>query len=509
MTDTEIMTSSGAEILSTNSWDHSRRGLLKLLGGLGLIGSVQITSAQQTPTNESWTQFRYDASLTGYAPENTGPVASIENDWTTSIGDISLEQSEVQTPIVTGESVFTGISDGTLVALNRNDATERWRVQRDARIWGAPAVSGETLLCGTVRGSPEPDGDISIEGGGVHAFDIQTGSERWSLKLPSSVNNGLTVSDDTVYCCCLGAGLYAIDIATGTERWVYETEALVEESPAVADDTVYFGDNDGYIHAVRATDGTERWRFRANDAIRSSPVVASGFVIVGSDDNLVYALNVSDGSEEWSYTASDQIRVSPTVANNSAYVGSMDGTLYRLNVDDGAERWAVDLPDSSEPYPLEPALVDGVLYVGYWQDDVYAVNPGDGTESWSSNIDTGVSSSAAIADGTVYIGSQNAAVSAITGSTSVPTGTGQADSDATGTQLSAEPTEPAGRPTGAVAQQQGTVTDKSPINEKKSSGSLWRQFGSGPTVGIGSLMLALSLAGIYEVYRRLSREGDE
>ena len=54
-----------------------------------------------------------------------------------------------------------------------------------------------------------------------------------------------------------------------------------------------------------------------------------------------------------------------------------------------------------------PAVANGVVYVGSNDDSIYALNASTGTLLWSYSAGESVSSSPAVADGVVYVGSLN------------------------------------------------------------------------------------------------------
>jgi outer membrane protein assembly factor BamB len=87
-----------------------RRRFLGATGGV-LVGGRLLTSASgtsaATQATEAWRQFGYDASNTGYAPDNTGPVEDIEEQWTFEAGS-AVESS----PAVADGTVYVGSRDG-------------------------------------------------------------------------------------------------------------------------------------------------------------------------------------------------------------------------------------------------------------------------------------------------------------------------------------------------------------------------------------------------------------
>ncbi|QLG60340.1 outer membrane protein assembly factor BamB family protein [Halorarum salinum] len=98
------------------------------------------------------------------------------------------------------------------------------------------------------------------------------------------------------------------------------------------------------------------------------------------------------------------MNASPVVGDGIVYVpGSGDpGLIHAIDIETGDQVWQFE----PEGYASSsPALVDGTLYVGTWGKRFYAIDADSGEEAWSREIGHRFgSSSPVIADGTVYVG---------------------------------------------------------------------------------------------------------
>ena len=94
----------------------------------------------------------------------------------------------------------------------------------------------------------------------------------------------------------------------------------------------------------------------------------------------------------WSFAADALVRSPPTVDEQRVYVGSWDGNVYALDRTDGTEQWAVQF--------------------GGWVDAAPAVD--DGSERWSFETGGSVECSPAVVNGTVYVGSRDTQIYALT-----------------------------------------------------------------------------------------------
>ena len=132
--------------------------------------------------------------------------------------------------------------------------------------------------------------------------------------------------------------------------------------------------------------------------------MANGVVYVGSGDGNVYALNAKTGALLWSYNTGD-VCSSPAVANGVVYVGSE--RRQRVRAECQNRRQAVELPHRQ--------LCGFLARRGEWgglcrlvDGNVYALNASTGALLWSYTTGGTVDSSPAVANGVVYIGSEEA-----------------------------------------------------------------------------------------------------
>ena len=262
------------------------------------------------------------------------------------------------------------------------------------------------------------------------SFDFGSMAEQFSS--PAVVNGVVYVGSSN------NDSVYALNASTGAKLWSFPTGGSVTSSPAVANGVVYFGAYDfavtnlGYMYALNASTGAELWAYDAGGSLNnyseySSPAVANGVVYVGNlgtgTDDVVYAVNASTGAELWSYTATGPVHVtsSPAVANGVVYIGSPtansnggNDTLYALNASTGALLWSFT-PVYHSPLQLtfysSPAVADGVVYISsnnsagtIREAYVYALNAETGALLWSYTIAASIgASSPAVANGVAYI----------------------------------------------------------------------------------------------------------
>ncbi|MFC7058914.1 PQQ-binding-like beta-propeller repeat protein [Halovenus salina] len=162
-------------------------------------------------------------------------------------------------------------------------------------------------------------------------------------------------------------------------------------------------------------DGSELWRFESDAAFQSSAAVGDALYIADNNGQL-YALNPADGSEIWStqigqasYTAS------PVVTADRVYMGDPEtGGVVGINKETAEEEWTFDTPSG---ILSSPAIVDNTLYCGTETGTVYAVGIADESPRWEFSADGEVTGAPVVKNGDVYVTTAAGSVHAITAET--------------------------------------------------------------------------------------------
>lgn len=263
-----------------------------------------------------------------------------------------------------------------------------------------------------------------------YALDAKTGSLVWKYTGTGSfVYSSPTYANGIIYVGSIDNYVYAFDALTGSIKWKYQMGTTGIESDAVfADGMVFVGCNDDYLVALNAEDGSFKWKFNTSGNISASPTVANGTVYFGCSDNNLYALDETTGILKWSYATGAMINQSgPALVNNVIYVGSRDGYLYAIDALTGGLNWrygtnGISLEQSSA------TVANNIVYIGGWYDisnfnrrgSLYAVNATTGALLWEALANTGIGSSPCVADGRLYITTDDSnlyALDAATGNT--------------------------------------------------------------------------------------------
>ncbi|WP_348093826.1 PQQ-binding-like beta-propeller repeat protein [Collimonas sp.] len=285
------------------------------------------------------------------------------------------------------------------------------------------------------------------------------GREKWEYPAGGSTIGGVSSSaavaaDGTVYMGGYDQKLYALN-ANGTLKWTFQSTGVVSSTPAIgADGSVYVAAAN-VVYALDAASGVPKWSVKLGGTVRSSPALsASGALYAGSDDGHLTALAMADGSKKWDHDfAADgyfnldvsgnprpvsknpaiaslpsiiQVDSSPAIgADGTVFVGvdGYAGPYYQslpvglvcaLDPATGKLKWKYGTNDWVQASPVIGA--DGTVYVGSNGGDsvFYALNPQTGAAAWAYSVGGGVTDASLAADGSIYLGLGNNALTALT-----------------------------------------------------------------------------------------------
>jgi outer membrane protein assembly factor BamB len=300
-----------------------------------------------------------------------------------------------------------------------------WVFPTGGAIHSSPAVANGTVYVGSWDGK-------------LYALDAATGDKLWEFQTGSSIESSPAVQNGVVYFGSNDGSLYALDAATGEKLWAFNTKYAIKSTPTLADGIVYFGSDDYCVYALDAGKGTEVWHFQTGNYVKSSPAVTRGIVHVGSMDGFYYALNARNGRLRLKFSASTAVVVSsPAVVDNISYFSNARGLLYGVDVK--ARNWPLEIrlrpywsalymrggaprpaPPSGylwslsmdSPKSSSPAVLDENLYIGSGSK-LFSIDTGSQEERWVFETGDTISSSPAVADTGVYVGSEDGCLYAL------------------------------------------------------------------------------------------------
>jgi outer membrane protein assembly factor BamB len=346
-----------------------------------------------------WTSVRFGPEGSGFNPyESTigsSNVNTLVQRWSTPAFGYGV------TPVVAGGLVYTSTPDGSNWDLTASDAgtgAVKWRDTSGEPSGQLTVASGlvlstdfETELVSAYDASTgvlkwtstvaavqpaivSTDGIAFIAGNDakLHALDVTTGAERWSVAtdatpgLPAVANGVVVVPTRQTNGLAISGSLRAYDTATGALKWSI-AYAGPPATPAIVNGTVYDA-ADLAVFGLDLTTGAIKWM---TGPVQCSGPAAVAYGLMYVDCNGVTAFDATTGSKAWgpsTFNGSD-----PAVANGVVYVSSLDrqdGSIAALDAHTGATLFT-KAPPTGEGIYGATAIVDGLLYVITQPTDIF------------------------------------------------------------------------------------------------------------------------------------------
>jgi len=315
-------------------------------------------------------------------------------------------------------------------------------------------AAAAVLIALTVSGAPAQDWPTFHHDPALSGYTDSTAPDTsyllWTYDTGAPVFSSPAVADGILYIGSLAGNLYALNANTGSLIWSYAARGEIRSSPAVAEGKVYFLSTDGVFHAVDAATGGLVWSVGGMGGpwSWSSPAVHDGRVFVAASNGWVHSLDAATGAPAWSTFIGANPNGPIAVANGKVYSGThnMDAsnpTLVALDEVTGAVVWIYDHiawhpPTVGMINSNGVAVVDGdedgdlEVYFGIvtWEgtgNEAIALDEATGAEIWTQNLKGWSTSTPAVHNGRVYMGSDDHNIYALDAETgdyvwSFPTG---------------------------------------------------------------------------------------
>lgn len=239
----------------------------------------------------------------------------------------------VSAPVVVDGVVYLSNVDDQVYALDARTGALKWRfehrldVARSAslELFGAPApvVAGDVVYAG-------------FSDGFLVALSRAGGDELWNASVgegiyPDLIAPALPVGDGVI-AAGFDKPLLSLDAATRGVRWRVENGTA---SPlTLTGDTVYVGGSDGVLRAVDARTGEVRWSWDSlGGSPLTQPVVTPLGILVAAGEGTLYLVDDAAGTLRWQLDPGvlvTGIAAPPTVVGDRVYVLSNAGVLYAL-----------------------------------------------------------------------------------------------------------------------------------------------------------------------------------
>jgi outer membrane protein assembly factor BamB len=297
--------------------------LTVLLGVAVLLGPALLVSAQ----SEANATFHGNVARTGEQP-GPNPRGTGRLLWR-----FQTEGGIRTSPVLLNGLLYFGSNDGRVYAIDAGNGEPRWSFETGGAVRSTPTVSDGLVVFGS-------------DDGYVYCVSADTGELQWRFLVGRFELTGARTNDE------------------------FLTRKTVTSSPLVVEGIVYIGSNDETMHAIDLTTGIERWNANFRGATVSAPAYADGVIYSGTEAG-VTALDALTGATLWEAVWGIQVeRDEEEEEGDEEKDDDEDGTPNADDTDDDndgipdeqdQENDADD--DDDDELSLVEALKDGTLTV--------------------------------------------------------------------------------------------------------------------------------------------------
>lgn len=210
--------------------------------------------------------------------------------WTAEHGSPSLILKASSSPIVMGNLLLIGFSDGKLDALEIDTGRVIWQrsivyaagssdVERLVDIDADPIVENNVVYLATYQGF-------------IGALSLSDGQFLW--KKPGSVYKNMVLNGNTLYVTDSHDVIWSLDKHSGRVNWKQTAlKARVLTEPSLINHDIVVGDKTGYLHFLDSQTGEILARSKVSGGISISPSVIGSKLYVLTDNGMLNQLSVS------------------------------------------------------------------------------------------------------------------------------------------------------------------------------------------------------------------------
>jgi len=358
----------------------------RVLSILFLLTFVPAVNAQDTPA-ENWSQFRGNHRLTGVSDSQL--PSELKLLWSFEAGD-SIESSAA----IVGGTVFVGSQKGELVSLNLDNGSVYWKYDAGNPIGeSSPAYSDGKVYIGDL-------------GGVLHAVNAADGKRLWTMKTGSEIKSSPVVVGDRVLIGSYDENLYCVSTHNGSVIWKFKTNGPVHSTPSISNGVAFIAGCDEMFRGIRVSDGKEMFSVSSGAYTGASPALRASSAFYGTFDNEVLSVSLTEHRVVWHYQHPQRkfpYYSSAAVTANRVVVGGRDKLVHGLTIA-GKAVWTFTTRARVES---SPAIADGRVFVGSNDGRFYVLSLTNGAKLWEFNAGAPLSASPAIGKGRIVIGSQD------------------------------------------------------------------------------------------------------
>lgn len=240
---------------------------------------------------------------------------------------------EVRNPVVSRPTIHNGrlfltTSDDTVYAFDAGTGKWLWHYRRRSApmstIYGAssPLVDGNEVLAG-------------LSDGFLIALSLEEGKLKWEKKLHhgtkfTDVNAHPVLENGVIYIPSYDGSLYALKRQAGDVIWKFDVGG--SKDIVIDEQKLYLPSSDGTIYCIQKNSSKVVWKFELDHGTPTQLVVTDKYILVGSSYQYFYVLDKNTGKGLYRYNVGSGSGFAGSPAfdpvSQRVYILSGSGNLY-------------------------------------------------------------------------------------------------------------------------------------------------------------------------------------
>lgn len=237
-------------------------------------------------------------------------------------------------PVFAHQKVIAKTINGKVYAFNTATGKELWSVEHGSpnlilKASSSPIILGNLVLVG-------------FSDGKMDAYEIDTGALMWQRSIAfstgsSDVERLIDIDADPIihnniaYIASYQGYIGALSLESG--QFIWKKPGSVYKNTVLKNNSLFVTDSNDVLWSLDSTTGAVNWKqtaFKARGL--TEPVVQGNQVIVGDREGFLHVLDSKTGDEIGRSALSGGIAISPNVSGKNVYVVTENGILNKLSI---------------------------------------------------------------------------------------------------------------------------------------------------------------------------------
>jgi outer membrane protein assembly factor BamB len=230
------------------------------------------------------------------------------------------------------------VHNGTVYFLNGASSLFSLDTKTGRQVWVYSRQETSTKM--TVRGGSRPtfnNGMIysGFSDGSVVAINASSGTPQWEVALNKNgrfkdIDATPVVDADNIYINSYDDKLYCLSQANGSIIWKYSTGGAT--APILTGQKLVFSTSAGSVVSLNKKTGDLLWKKNDINGMATEPLLMNGFVVYGESQGSLKAIDLLTGQEKASFDPGKGIMSKPNADGNSIYFISGEANVYQVDL---------------------------------------------------------------------------------------------------------------------------------------------------------------------------------